>query len=423
VTSLLPIILMPLTGAAKIEETTRAYADPMIFLFVGGFIMAIAMEKWNLHRRIALNILKLLGTKSDRIVLGFILATGSISMWISNTATAAMMLPTGIALISQIPDDLSGGQQKANFAKAIMLSIAYAASIGGVATLVGTPTNVIFAGMVKDLIGVEVSFVKWMAFGIPSVVILLFLCWLLLTKFLFPLKNYTLPGSHSEIKKQLQELGKMSWEEKWILAVFSVVAFAWITRSYLLKSIVPGLDDPMIALLGAIALFLIPSKSKPGAMLLDWKSAERLSWGILFLYGGGLALAEGFKISGLSDWLGTQLTYLSGMPYWAILLIVMFFVVALTEIASNVATVAMMMPILGALGQALHLDPFGLMVAATIAASCGFMMPAGTAPNAIVFGSGHLRIVDMVKAGFWLDVLAALFFAGVAYWIVPLLWG
>lgn len=422
VTAMLPIILFPLTGAVNAVETTAAFGDPLIFLFVGGFILAIAMEKWNLHRRIALNILQFLGNKSSLIVLGFMLSTGCISMWISNTATTAMMLPTCLAIISQIPDNMEHANQKESFAKALMISIAYAASIGGIATLVGTPTNVIFAAMAKDLLGIEVSFVQWMMFGIPTSLLLLVICWLLLTQWMFPLKNQRLPGSKTEIRNQLLLLGRTSWEEKCIMLIFSLVALAWITRTYILQKILPGIDDTIIAMAGATALFFVPSRTKKGQMLIDWKTAEKLPWGTLLLFGGGLSLANGFKSSGLSDWVGSQLTTLQEMPVWIVLLIVMGAVVLLTEMASNVATVAMMMPILAALGQALGVNPFGLMVAGAIAATCGFMMPAGTAPNAIVFGSGYMRIKDMVRAGFWMDLIAMLFYAGLIYWVLPLLW-
>ncbi|WGG47937.1 DASS family sodium-coupled anion symporter [Rossellomorea sp. DA94] len=422
-TSLLPIILFPVTGALQSGDVTSAYGDGTIFLFMGGFIIAIAMEKWNLHKRIAMNIILLIGTSTERIVLGFMLATGFLSMWISNTATAMMMLPIGTAVIYQVNESLKkeGANRTGHFSKVIMLGIAYSASIGGLGTLIGTPPNTIFAAVVKQLYGIDFSFAKWMLFGVPLAAILLIVTWWYLIKVAFPLKIKELPGGREIVEQENRSLGRISFEEKLVLTVFTATALCWITRSFLLNKWIPSLDDTIIAMTGALVLFLLPGRKE--ARLINWEDAKKLPWGILLLFGGGLAIAKGFKETGLAEWIGKQLTVLDGVSFIIILAAVTTFVIFLTEITSNTATATMMFPIMAALAAALDVHPYSLMVAAGLAASCAFMLPVATPPNAVVFGSGYIKMGDMVKAGVWLNLISIVFITLLIYFVMPLVWG
>ena len=420
VTALLPIVLFPLFGALGLKETGAAYGHKFIFLFVGGFILAIAIEKWQLHKRIALYIIKIIGTSLINIMLGFMLSTALLSMWISNTATTVMMLPIGMAVIAQ----LNGGSSIRNdtpFGKALMLSIAYSASIGGMATLIGTPPNLIFAGVVQELYGIEISFLQWFKFGLPISIILLIICWAYLGKVAFKLKGQEFPGGRKIISQQINKLGTMSREEKTVLAVFLLTAFAWISRSFLLKQFIPAIDDTIIALIAAVVLFIIPS-SKKGEKLLTWHDAVQLPWGVLLLFGGGIALAIGFSESGLASWVGNQLSVLQGVSLFVMVFVIIGAVNFLTEITSNLATTAILLPILAALAVVVDVHPFLLLAAATVAASCAFMLPVATAPNALVFGSGYIKISDMIRAGVWLNIISIVVLTLIVYFILPELW-
>ncbi|MDQ3392804.1 MAG: SLC13 family permease [Bacteroidota bacterium] len=424
VTSLLPIVVFPLTGALSLKSTTEAYGNPIVFLYLGGFVIAIAMEKWNLHKRIALNIVKAIGVNQKKIVLGFMVATAFLSMWISNSATAMMMLPIGVAIIMQISlaPEKEGAQFKNNFGVALMLSIAYSASIGGLATLVGTPTNAVLAAIVKQLYNFEISFAIWAVFAFPLVIFLLIVCWYYLVYIAFPLQDQDNQFGQEEISRQAEALPKISWEEKWVMAVFSFTAFLWVTRSFLLDQILLGLDDSIIAITGAITLFLIPTKSGTG-FILTWEASRSLPWGLLLLFGGGLAIASAFKDSGLATWIGAQMNLIQGMELFLLLLILVTAINFLTEITSNVATATMMLPILASIATAICIHPFGPMVAACMAASCAFMLPVATPPNAVVFGSGYIKMGDMVKAGFWLNIISIAAITFYVYYILPLVWG
>jgi len=422
VTALLPIVLFPLSGGISITETTASYGHKYIFLFLGGFILAIAIEKWNLHKRIALNIIKIVGTNVRRIILGFMVATSLLSMWISNTATAVMILPVGIAIVLQLQDNPNTKtNENLIFGKALMLAIAYSASIGGMATLIGTPPNLVLAGVVENTYHTEITFSQWFMFGFPISIILLIICWIYLTRFAFKFEQTVFPGGQKEIEKQLKALGHMSYEEKVILSIFSLAAIAWISRVFILSKWLPEIDDTIIAIIASIVLFIIPKRDKSES-LISWSDAVKLPWGILLLFGGGMALATGFEVSGLASWLGSQLTSLIGVSVFILLFILIASVNFLTEITSNMATTAMLLPVLVALAAVLNIHPYILLVSATLAASCAFMLPVATPPNAVVFGSGYLNIEDMVKKGIWMNIISIILVTLIVYFVLPLIW-
>jgi sodium-dependent dicarboxylate transporter 2/3/5 len=422
VTALLPLILFPLTGALSLSETATSYGHKYIFLYMGGFILAIAIEKWNLHKRIALTIINLIGTNIINIILGFMLATAFLSMWISNTAATVIILPIAMAIVYQLNDnpDTEKDENKI-FGKALMLAIAYSASIGGISTLIGTPTNLVLAGVVQTTFGKEITFSEWFVLGFPISVLLLFISWVYLTRFAFTFKQKEFPGGRSEITLRLKALGKMEFEEKMVLFIFILTAFAWIARSFLLQRFIPAIDDTIIAMCTVIIMFLLPTRQKE-KKLITWEDAVKLPWGILLLFGGGLTLAMGFESSGLALWIGGKLSVLQVLPFVLLLLILITIVNFLTELTSNIATTAILLPVLVSLAPVLGVHPYYLMIAATLAASCAFMLPVATPPNAVVFGSGYLEMADMVKKGFWLNIISILILTVTVYLVLPLVW-
>ena len=424
-TSLLPIILFPLSGALPLADTSSSFGHRFVFLYLGGFILALAIQKWNLHKRIALNIIKVIGTNVQKIILGFMVATAFLSMWISNTATAVMMLPIGIAIIKQMKD-LKNSPEDENliFGKALMLSIAYSASIGGIATLIGTPPNLVFAGIIQEVYNIEISFLKWFQFGFPISILLLAISWIYLTKVAFKFKQNEFNEGKEEINMQLEELGPISYEEKIVLSVFVLTGLAWILRTYLLNKFIPNLDDSIIALISGISLFLFQANNQEGKneKIMNWEDAVKLPWGILLLFGGGLAIAQGFQSSGLANWIAENLTQLNGFSLFIILLVLITVVNFLTEITSNLATTAMLLPILAPTAVILGVHPYVLMVGATLAASCAFMLPVATPPNAVVFGSNYLKISDMVRVGILMNIISIIIIFMMVYFILPILW-
>lgn len=423
-TALLPLILFPMLYIVGPKEAGLGYADRNVFLFMGGFMIAEAMMRWNLHTRIALTIVHAIGRSPRTIILGFMVASAFLSMWISNTATAMMMMVIGLAVVMYFTDmGKKVGVQGINFepgefafGTALMLGIAYACSVGGIGTPVGTPPNLFFKGLVEELGGPEISFVQWMGFAQPFVWIFVIIMWIWLAFIAYPIKLKEVPGGTDIVGKQLKDLGKMSRGEKVTLAVFITTAFLWV-----FKGLVTGFHlDPFpgfyhfwksihectIAILMAFILFLIPINLKKGEFALNWEWAAKIPWGILLLFGGGIALAKGWMDSGLAIWVGEQLAGMKGIPLIFIVLIIITLMDFLTEFTSNTATTTMMMPVLFSLGIALGVHPFLLMIPAVIAVSCAFMLPVATPPNAIVFGSGYLRIPQMVRAGIFLDFMA-----------------
>jgi sodium-dependent dicarboxylate transporter 2/3/5 len=420
VTALLPIVLFPLTGALSLSDTTSSFGHKYIFLYLGGFLLAIAIEKWNLHKRIALNIINLIGSNINTIILGFMLATGFMSMWISNTATSVMMLPIGMAVISQFKKRDDGETSDADFVgKALMLAIAYSASIGGFATLIGTPPNLVLAGVLEETYGVKITFMQWMKVGLPISMVLMFGCWFYLTRFAFKFEQKEFPGGRNEIKTMLAQLGKMSYEEKVVLSVFVSTALLWISRSFIEKFI-PAIDDTIIAMTAGIILFIIPSKNN--TRIIDWKECSDIPWGIILLFGGGMALAQGFSDTGLAEWIASQMGQMQGLSLIVLIFVLVASVNFLTEITSNLATTAMLLPVLAPMAMAFNLHPYMIMVSVTIAASCAFMLPVATPPNAVVFGSGYLRIPDMMRAGIWMNIVSIVVITLFTYFLLPVLW-
>ncbi|MFF8764593.1 SLC13 family permease [Nocardiopsis dassonvillei] len=426
VTSLLPVALLPLTGALEGDAVVAAYGNDIIFLFLGGFSLAIAMEKWNLHQRIALAIVAAIGTSPRRIVLGFMVATGFLSMWVSNTAATMMMIPVGLAVVYQASRSLRGGEfadDLPRFEKSVVFGIGYAATIGGLGTLIGTPPLAVLAATSGELFGESVSFGGWMVFGVPIAVVLLALAWFYLTGVKLRVRFRQLPGGREIIREERRSLGRMSTEEKLVLGVFLGTAFMWVTRSFLWEDLLPGISDGVIAIVATVVLFTLPTRGAREKRILQWEDSKKIPWGILLLFGGGLAIAAGFVDTGLSAWIGEQLRVLDGVDVILTIVIATALVLFLTEITSNAATATMILPVMAALAVSLDIHPYALMVPCAMAANCAFMLPVGTPPNAIMFGTGRVTIMEMVRSGFWLNVIAlALVVAGTLF-LLPPLWG
>jgi solute carrier family 13 (sodium-dependent dicarboxylate transporter), member 2/3/5 len=406
-TALLPIPLFPLLGIGTVAEATAPYANPLIFLFMGGFMIAIAMQKWNLHRRIALAIITAVGTKPSSIILGFMVASAFLSMWVSNTATALMMLPIGMSIVtlSRKLASTSDAERRAlgHFGIALVLGIAYGCNIGGMGTLIGTPPNALLAAFVLESYGVEIGFAQWMLLGVPLVFAGIPLAYLVLTKLSFPVLLAELPGGAQIIRDERRKLGAMSPEEIKVALVFAATAILWMSRP-LLQGYVPGLTDAGIAIGAGLALFVIPSRLAKGEFLLDWKSAGELPWGILVLFGGGLSLAAAVTRTGFDAYIGQLVMGFDAWPTVLLLALAVVVILLLTEMTSNTATAAAFLPILAAAAIGVGENPLLFAIPAALAASCAFMLPVATPPNAIVYGSGLLTIPMMARAGAWLNL-------------------
>ena len=436
VTSLLPIILFPLLTDRSVAQATAPYANPIVFLFLGGFLIAIAMQKVNLHRPIALLTLRTVGTHPRQIILGMMISTAFLSMWVSNTATTLMMLPIALsvlALVAENSDRAKGGmadlraglaaghkvidlihdKDGRTFGVGLVLAIAWSASIGGLGTLLGSPPNAIVAGYISKELGKEVGFAQWMMLGLPIVVTFIALAWLLITRVLFRFQLDEVPGGKQMIDDEIAQLGPMRRGEKSVRLVFLLAAFCWIVPSLLttvgdLGQTMPWLrlfNDTVVALTAGVLLFLLPG-GQPGRAVLDWKDAEEgLPWGVLLLFGGGLSLAASVAASGLDKWFGQQVIGLGALPIVALIAAVTLIVLFLTEITSNTATAATFIPILGGVAVGIGIDPMTLLIPAALAATCAFMLPVGTPPNAIVFGTGAVSIYEMARGGLVLNLV------------------
>ena len=412
-TALLPLVIFPLAGVGTIKEVGAPYASATIFLFMGGFLIALSLQRWNLHRRLALYVVKLIGTSPRRLILGFMLATGFLSMWVSNTATAVVMLPIGTSVLALTAETVGGWDKQKKFATALMLGIAYSASIGSLGTLIGTPPNALLAAFMRENYDVQIGFGQWMLVGVPIAVVLLFACWFLLTRVLFRPEIDEVPGGRDLIATELARLGRMSAPEAKVLAVFVLAALAWITvpliSEYVLDLESPLLSDAAIAMVVGLILFLLPAGGGAGrgVRLLDWEAAKELPWGVLLLFGGGLALSGQFSKSGLSTWLGEQVKGLGDIPVWVLVVIAAVGILLLTEMTSNTATAATFLPVASGVALGTGVAPLMLAAPVALAATCAFMLPVATPPNAIAYGSGYVTIGQMVKGGVWLNIIAA----------------
>ena len=407
-TALMPIVLFPLLDIMPTARVTLSYGNHLIFLFMGGFLIAVTIEKWQLHKRMALRTILLVGVSANQIILGFMLATAFLSAWISNTATAMMMVTIGMAVIKQAQKQTTKLNKNSAFATALMLGIAYSASIGGIATLIGTPPNAILAGVIESSFGYSISFAQWMSFGVPLSLIMLLLCWFYLTHIAFQAEFNELPGGKQNIQQQLDKLGPMSSVEKKVLAVFILVAAGWLIRGLFDIQALESVKDSSIAIAGALLLFMIPANFTKGEYLLDWHTAKNIPWDIMILFGGGFALANGFASSGLTEWIANQLIALQGMDLIIIVFMIVLLVIFLTEITSNTATASLLLPVMGAFAIAIEVHPLSLMVAVALSASFAFMLPVATPPNAIVFSSRQVSMPQMARAGIWLNIIGSI---------------
>ena len=433
-TALIPLVVFPTLGEdITLDKVGASYGNNIIFLFMGGFLLALAMQRWNLHRRIALLTVKVMGTKPSQMVAGFMVATGFLSMWVSNTATAVMMLPIGVSVLLLVTkigsgdgetapataeaggsrdtgevdlqdDQLKEEVVKSNFGTALMLGIAYSASIGSLGTIIGTPPNTLMAGYLSDAHDITIGFGQWMLVGVPLAVVLMALCWLLLTKVLFKPEISEIPGGKELIGEELHKLGPMSSGEKRVLALFVLAAAAWILVPILFDD--PMISDAGIAVAVGLLLFLCPAGAAPGVRLLDWETAVKLPWGVLLLFGGGLALSAQFSTSGLTEWIGQQVQGLGGLPVVLLVLLMAGGILLLTELTSNTATAATFLPVAGGVAMGIGVDPMLLAIPVALAATCAFMLPVATPPNAIAFGSGYVTVSQMIRGGVWLNLIA-----------------
>lgn len=415
-TALVPVALLPMLGVTTIAEATAPFANPLVFLFLGGFCIAIAMERWNLHRRAALMVLAAVGTRQDRIIGGFMLATAGLSMWVSNTATATMMLPIAATVSAMVMT----GTEDRRFAVALLLGVAYGANIGGMGTLIGTPPNALFAGYMQEAYGIEIGFGQWMMVGVPFAAVLLVLGWLVLTRVAIRLTSEIVPGAEDRIRQELHALGPMTRGEKVVLGVFAVTATLWVFRP-LIEGLFPGgLSDAAIAVLAALALFSIPVHPTRREFTLDWSDTAKLPWGVLVLVGGGLSLGAAVQSSGLSTWVAGTLEPLAAFPVWVAVAGIGAAVMIISHITSNTATAATFLPLAGSFAAMAGIDPVLICAPIALAAGCSFMMPVASPPNAIVFATGQLTVADMVKAGALINAFSIALLALFAVTLVPL---
>jgi solute carrier family 13 (sodium-dependent dicarboxylate transporter), member 2/3/5 len=424
VVALVPLVLIPLLRIATIEEVSKAYSNPVIFLFIGGFMIGLAIQKWNLHKRIALQIVKRTGTSGDRIILGFIIATGFLSMWLSNTATTMMMFPIALSVITVMKEHEKSGPGMMNFSLVLMLVIAYASNIGGMATVIGTPPNVAFVGYIESKYGYTVHFLSWMTLCTPLAMVLLAAMYIVLTKWLFPNRIKSSREATLLIHREISELGNLSPAEKRVLIVFSATVLLWITKDLINGIGLIRLDDNMIAIIGALALFAVPSGQKQEnktKMLLEWNDTSKLAWGILLLFGGGIALANSLEKVGIIQQIGNGLASFSHTSNFILVFVIVVISIFLSELMSNVAQVIVMTPVLAAMADVLHLDPLMLGLPMTLAASAASMLPMGTPPNAIVFGSGFIRLKDMLKAGFVMNLISIIVITLFTWFFLPVI--
>ena len=423
VTALLPLACFPMLGVTDFKTAALPYANPNIYLFMGGFILALGIESSGLHKRLALKMLIAVGNSGAKLIGGFMLVSAIISMWVMNTSTTLMLLPIGLAVCASVAETIPNFSQRdrRNFEISLLLGIAYAASIGGMSTLVGTAPNIIFVGFMQEAYGLEISFTDWMKLGVPIATFMLFSSWYAITKIVYPVNFIASVETKLQLQNMLNDLGPLSKDEKKVLTIFSLAASAWMFRT-LLDNYAPfsGLTDAGIAIIAALSFFFIPSENQK-TDLLTWEQANKLPWGLLVLFGGGLSLAASIGSSGLGGWIGQGLTVLENVPSIILILAVATLIIFLTEITSNVATTSTFLPVVGAVAVALGIAPISLTIPVVLAASCAFMLPVATPPNAIVFGSGKLTIPDMIRAGFALNIIGIFLVTLFAFYLAPMI--
>ncbi|WP_286829700.1 MULTISPECIES: SLC13 family permease [Kordiimonas] len=430
-TSLLPLVMLPLLGAASSSEASLPYAKPVIFLLLGGFIAAMGMQKWDLHRRIALNILARVGDHPAALIAGFMAASALLSMWISNTATTLMIVPIALTVAQTILKEKATGHR---FTIALLIGCAWAASIGGLGTYIGTPPNLFVKAFIQQSTGREILFIEWMAFAIPVVLTMVPLAWLVLTKICFPFDAKLARGGAEVVQTELQAMGRITTPEKRVAVVMTCMALLWSFRQVLvdtqwltdLMPFVARMSDMHIAVAAGLAMFLIPAgggEANKHKALLSWESAVELPWGVILLFGGGLSLAAAIQATGLAVWLGNHMVGLSGAHLFVIMLVIVGMVIFLTELTSNTATTAALVPVLGALATSADIDPIMLAAPTAMAASCAFMLPVATGPNAVIFSTGQLHVPDMMRAGLWLNVIGTFVVAALCYSLLPMVFG
>ncbi|WP_302139653.1 SLC13 family permease [Halomonas alkalicola] len=405
VTALLPVALLPLLGVGTIHSVAAPYANPLIFLFLGGFLLAEAIQRWGLHRRIAMLVLRVSGSRPDRLVAGFMLATAALSMWVSNTATAALMVPIGLSVLAML-ERQGGAGASHHMALTLLLGIALAANIGGMGTLIGTPPNALLAGFMGESYGIEIGFAQWMAVAVPPSLLLLALAWWLLTRWVYPVERREVPGVAEMLADQARDLGRMTRPEQRVAAIFALVALAWITRPLLEGALGLELSDAGIAIIGALLLFVVPARWRQRQFLMDWESAKHLPWGVLIMVGGGLSLGTAIEESGLAAVVAEGLGVFGSWPTWTMVAMVALAVMLMSHVTSNTATAAAILPLTASLTVSLGASPLLLSVPVAMAASCAFMLPVATPPNAVVFASGRLSVAEMVRAGALISVAA-----------------
>ncbi|MEB7505502.1 DASS family sodium-coupled anion symporter [Arthrobacter koreensis] len=421
-TALLPIVLFPLFGIERSGEVFSSYSNNIIFLFLGGFLLAAALEKWGLHRRLAIGIIRILGTSAPRLILGFMAATSFLSFFITNTAATMMMLPMAMAVITSVkevgsekPEEIRG------FEKSLIFGVGYSATIFGMSTILGGTSIPFFISYTKDSLGIEISFAQFAGFAVPFALVFLLLTWFYLVKIRFRVSMKQIPGGRKIIDEEHRSLGRMSFEEKLVTGVGLFVSLLWVTRTWLVSPIVPEITDGMIAVIGAVLLFLLPARKAGTPRLLEWSDTTKVPWGVLLLLGGGFALAGAVQSTGLSQWIGDQFIGLNGVPALVFILIVVLTLAFLTEITSTGATAILFIPLMATVAVAVGQDPLFVMLAAALAVNCSFMLPAGTPPNSIIYASGLVTIGEMIRAGFVITLLGAVLIVATMFTWAPLM--
>lgn len=424
-TSLLPMALFPLLGIVEMRGAAAPYAHPIIYLFFGGFLLALAMERWGLHRRIALGLIGFMGTRPTRIVAGFMIASAFLSMWVSNTATALMMLPIALSVIAlleaQAKDD-TAREHADRFGLVLLLSVAYSATIGGLGTLIGTPPNALLAAFLNQNYGLRIGFAEWMLIGVPVVLVGVPLAWFMLTRVIFCVEGMEISGAREVIATERSKLGPFSGQERAVAIIFALTALGWVTQPFLVQ-IFPFITDTGIALLGGLALFMTPVNIRRGEFLMNWETAKKAPWDVFLLFGGGLSLASAIELHGVATWLGTMFDGAGAIPIILLVAAVCALILMLTELTSNTATAATFLPVIAAVAITIGENPLLLLIPAAMAANCAFMLPVGTPPNAIVFGSGRISLPQMAKAGWWLNVAFVVLIVAMVYVLGPIIFG